>query len=100
MIVMDQPSSLRLFLVMQGSVVPHILHKIMGVAGLSAAILLLDRFVVPNAAGLDFRHPGVFGIGLSLFLGFRNNAAYERWWEARRLWGQLIAEVRQSPGGR
>lgn len=93
MIVMDQPSSLRLFLVMQGSVVPHILHKIMGVASLSAAILLLDRFVVPMPQ-VSISAIGVFGIGLSLFLGFRNNAAYERWWEARRLWGQLIAEVR------
>jgi putative membrane protein len=36
----------------------------------------------------------VFGVALSLFLGFRNNAAYERWWEARRLWGGLLADLR------
>jgi putative membrane protein len=36
----------------------------------------------------------VFGLALSLFLGFRNNAAYERWWEARRLWGGLLADLR------
>lgn len=30
------------------------------------------------------------GLALSIFLGFRNNACYDRWWEARRLWGQLI----------
>jgi putative membrane protein len=36
----------------------------------------------------------VFGIALSLFLGFRNNAAYDRWWEARRLWGGLLADLR------
>jgi putative membrane protein len=36
----------------------------------------------------------VFGIALSLFLGFRNNASYERWWEARSLWGKLVYEVR------
>ena len=28
------------------------------------------------------------------FLGFRNNAAYDRWWEARKLWGQLVADCR------
>lgn len=48
---------------------------------------------------MSLPHPGVqafavFGIALSLFLGFRNNAAYERWWEGRRLWGQLIADSR------
>jgi len=34
------------------------------------------------------------GISLSIFLGFRNNACYDRWWKARKLWGQLIHELR------
>lgn len=37
---------------------------------------------------------GIFGVALSLFLGFRNNAAYDRWWEARKLWGAMIADLR------
>ncbi|AAU91261.1 conserved hypothetical protein [Methylococcus capsulatus str. Bath] len=28
--------------------------------------------------------------GMSIFLGFQINQCYERWWEARRLWGQLV----------
>lgn len=36
----------------------------------------------------------LMGLALSIFLGFRNNACYERWWEARRQWGQLVAEMR------
>ena len=31
---------------------------------------------------------------LSLLLSFRNQAAYERWWEARGLWGQLTNDCR------
>lgn len=31
----------------------------------------------------------LFGTALALFLGFRSNAAYARWWEARALWGQI-----------
>jgi putative membrane protein len=27
---------------------------------------------------------------LTIFLAFRTNAAYGRWWEARQLWGQLV----------
>jgi putative membrane protein len=38
----------------------------------------------------------LLGIALSIFLGFRNNACYDRWWEARRQWGQLIAEARAA----
>jgi putative membrane protein len=47
--------------------------------------------VLPHADGTAFT---VFGIALSLFLGFRNNAAYDRWWEARKLWGGLLADLR------
>lgn len=30
------------------------------------------------------------GLALSIFLGFRNNEAYERFWEGRCLWGRLV----------
>ncbi|MBB3880918.1 bestrophin family protein [Sphingomonas pseudosanguinis] len=32
----------------------------------------------------------LFGTAIALFMGFRTNAAYARWWEARTLWGALI----------
>src|SRR3546814_3218235 len=32
----------------------------------------------------------LFGTAIALFMGFRTNAAYARWWEARPLWGALI----------
>jgi putative membrane protein len=41
-----------------------------------------------------FRAPALpltlFGTALALFLGFRVNSAYQRWWEARTLWGSMI----------
>lgn len=36
----------------------------------------------------------LIGITLSIFLGFRNNVCYDRWWEARKNWGALIYEMR------
>ena len=36
----------------------------------------------------------LFGSALALFLGFRVNAAYARWWEARVLWGAIINTAR------
>lgn len=32
----------------------------------------------------------LFGTALALFLGFRDNSAYARWWEGRVLWGAMI----------
>ena len=33
---------------------------------------------------------GLIGTGLTIFLGFRIKAAYDRWWEARILWGAMV----------
>ncbi len=36
----------------------------------------------------------LLGIVLGLLLVFRTNTAYERWWEGRKLWGQLLNSSR------
>lgn len=36
----------------------------------------------------------IIGGALSVFLAFRNNSAYDRWWEARSLWGALVNTAR------
>jgi ion channel-forming bestrophin family protein len=41
----------------------------------------------PTIAPLPF---SVVGVALSIFLAFRNNAAYDRYWEGRKLWGGLV----------
>src|SRR3954452_5822856 len=32
----------------------------------------------------------LLGAALGILLGFRTNLAYDRWWEARKLWGVLV----------
>jgi putative membrane protein len=36
----------------------------------------------------------LMGLPLAIFLGFRNNAAYDRYWEGRKQWGELILRSR------
>lgn len=36
----------------------------------------------------------ILGSALGIFVSFRSNAAYGRWWEARQLWGQLVNSSR------
>ncbi|PZU58372.1 MAG: hypothetical protein DI547_09930 [Sphingobium sp.] len=36
----------------------------------------------------------IFGTALALFLGLRDNSAYQRWWEGRILWGAMINSSR------
>jgi ion channel-forming bestrophin family protein len=36
----------------------------------------------------------LLGVVLGLFLVFRTNTAYDRWWEGRRLWGSMVNSTR------
>lgn len=93
MILRDRPGVAQLFFAMRGSVMPVILPRIIGFAAVAAIVVLVDTHVqeLPHTNAAPF---AVFGVALSLILGFRNNTAYDRWWEARRLWGQLISDIR------
>ncbi|MDQ3100330.1 MAG: hypothetical protein M3R08_03000, partial [Bacteroidota bacterium] len=37
---------------------------------------------------------GILGTAVAIILGFRNSSAYERWWEARIIWGGILNESR------
>lgn len=37
---------------------------------------------------------GLLGFVISMLLVFRTNTAYDRWWEARKLWGSLVNNSR------
>lgn len=38
--------------------------------------------------------PTVLGTAIAFFIGFNNNQAYDRWWEARKVWGSLVNDSR------
>ncbi|MXO70755.1 bestrophin family ion channel [Alteraurantiacibacter buctensis] len=93
MILRDKPGFMQLAFAVRGSIVPVIAPQVLGLAAFAALVVWADRHLAtfPEIEATPFT---VFGIALSLFLGFRNNAAYDRWWEARKLWGGLLADLR------
>jgi putative membrane protein len=38
--------------------------------------------------------PTILGTSISLILAFKLNQSYERWWEARRIWGAIVNDSR------
>jgi putative membrane protein len=36
----------------------------------------------------------LYGSAIGIIVGFRNNSAYGRWWDARTLWGQIVNSSR------
>jgi ion channel-forming bestrophin family protein len=53
---------------------------------------------IPDPTQIDYASAvlSVLGIGASVFIGFRNTTAYNRWWEARTLWGSVIINSRAT----
>ncbi|MFT7451723.1 MAG: putative membrane protein, partial [Patescibacteria group bacterium] len=54
------------------------------------ATYLLDETIFK---GLSYP-AGFLGTALAFLIGFRNNSGYDRWWEARKIWGKLINDSR------
>lgn len=94
MIVRPKPGLLEILFAVRGSILPRI-----------ASRLALITLVAAGAVVAAQRHPGIFaqigatpftliGLALSIFMSFRNNACYDRWWEGRKQWGALIIAAR------
>ncbi|MEZ4317856.1 MAG: bestrophin family ion channel [Myxococcota bacterium] len=46
--------------------------------------------VIPRLFTLPTMPVAVVGGAIGIFVSFRTNSAYDRWWEGRKLWGRLI----------
>ncbi|HSC37807.1 MAG TPA: bestrophin family ion channel, partial [Chitinophagaceae bacterium] len=53
---------------------------------------LLDTYA--PAFAIPLAVPAILGTVISLLLGFRSNQAYDRWWEARHIWGAVVNDSR------
>jgi putative membrane protein len=94
LIVRKRPSGWRLFFLLRGSIVPKIAPQIL--ATMLVALIVAYFHGVFFARDLTFTATPftIIGLALSIFLGFRNGAAYDRFWEGRRLWGDLLIASR------
>lgn len=94
MIVRPRPSALGLFFILRGSIIPRIFSRILVITLLSCVVVWMYHrqwFSPTHLSAVPF---SLFGLALSVFMGFRNNVCYDRWWEARKQWGDLIVQAR------
>jgi len=94
MIVRNRPTGLRLFLVMRGSVLPTIWKSLVFTTLLAVTVTLLDGTIDGVKITVSAIPFTLMGLPLAIFLGFRNNAAYDRYWEGRKQWGELVLRSR------
>jgi putative membrane protein len=74
---------------------PEVGWPLLGLFAYSIVVSLLIRGEYVTAfVSLPDLPLSLMGAALGIFLGFRTNSAYDRWWEARSLWGQLVNQSR------
>lgn len=79
----------------------HVLKTLLPVLIFMAVFTTVDCYIILDYLGLkehEFQGTttvhSLLGIVLGLFLVFRTNSAYDRWWEGRRLWGGIVNSTR------
>jgi putative membrane protein len=59
----------------------------------TAIVVLYQNFQFTRIS-IPIAVPALLGTVISLLLAFRSNQAYDRWWEARILWGAIVNDSR------
>ena len=83
-------STLTLLFGLKGSIVPAIWRKVLFTVLISSAVVAIHGTLFHFKVILTATPFTLWGLTLAIFLGFRNTVAYQRFWEARTLWGELL----------
>lgn len=92
MIFYDPHRWLDHFFDIRGSLVKEIGIRVGTCVLWAVAIVAFHRYVQP--IGISGMLHSLVGVALGLLLVFRTNASYDRFWEARKLWGGIVNETR------
>ncbi|XVO84856.1 bestrophin family protein [Pseudomonas palleroniana] len=94
MIVRSKPNLLGILFSLKGSIAKRIALRSLLVTLLASVIVLVETLHPAYFSRVNATPFTLLGLSLSIFMSFRNNACYDRWWEGRKQLGQMIIEVR------
>ncbi|MDX6010479.1 bestrophin family protein [Cupriavidus necator] len=94
MIVRPKRNWFSMLFVWSGSVLQTIIPQLLFLALVSGFAVLTQGRILGEKIPLNTAPFTLFGVALTIFLAFRNNASYERFKEARYLWGHVLIASR------
>jgi len=74
----------------RGSILVRIKGRLAAVFAVALTVTLGAELAEKPPTTITLAPFTLIGLALSIFLGFRNNTSYDRFWEGRRLWGALV----------
>lgn len=94
MIIRPREHWFRMLFVWNGSVLQSILPQLAVMTVISLLAMLTDGRILGTKVPLNPTPFTLAGLALAIFAAFRNNASYDRYWEARKLWGGVLTAGR------
>lgn len=94
MVVHSTPNLFDILFSLKGSIAKKIAKRTFMITALAAIIVLIESLYPSLFSQVSATPFTLLGISLSIFMSFRNNACYSRWWEGRQAWGKVITDVR------
>lgn len=94
MIVRPKPNLIGILFSLKGSIAKRIALRSLLVTLLASVIVLVETLHPAYFSKVNATPFTLLGLSLSIFMSFRNNACYDRWWEGRKQLGQMIIEIR------
>jgi putative membrane protein len=77
----------------QGSVTPYVIRRVMLFTAIAFVVWIVAVWSQVHT-GLEVAPYEIIGVVLALLLVLRTNAGYDRWYEARKLWGGIVNQCR------
>lgn len=94
MIVLEQRTWWRQLAVWHGTALERIWPRLLLVMAVSSLLTITHVLWGVSIAVLTPLPFTLVSVAIGIFLGFRNNASYDRFWEGRKLWGELVNAAR------
>ncbi|VVN20838.1 hypothetical protein PS862_04575 [Pseudomonas fluorescens] len=94
MIVRPKPNLINILSALKGSIAKRIAVRSLMVTLLACVIVLVETLHPSYFAKVNATPFTLLGLSLSIFMSFRNNACYDRWYEARKAWGEMLVAIR------
>jgi ion channel-forming bestrophin family protein len=70
-------------------VIQYVIAELVFAIVAALTVFVLHKLNV-SAITFPFSIAAILGSALAIFIAFRNNSSYSRWWEARTLWGGIV----------
>ncbi|HYG51102.1 MAG TPA: bestrophin family ion channel [Flavobacteriales bacterium] len=68
--------------------------RVLSLTVVAVAVTIAHRYFEIKNITVDSLPASILGVAIAFLIGFRVNSAYERWWEARKIWGAIVNDSR------